>query len=379
MEKYIVDTTLRDGEQAPGVIFSTHEKMEIARLLDKLGVDEVELGTPAMGEQEQKIISDIANAGFSFKTISWCRALIDDIDKAAQCKTDAVSISFPVSDIQLGAISKSRNWVLQNLPMLVKYARQSFSNVYIGLQDASRAEITFLKEVVGEAEAAGVNRIRIADTVGILNPISTMELITELRVDFPFIDIEFHAHNDFGMATANAFMALKSGATGISGTVNGLGERAGNTAIEELIMANYINNYQRTKYNTKVINELCTFVSESSKRPLPFSKPLCGPNAFVHETGVHVRSVLKNKKTYQAIDEDLVGVKSNQIVIGKHSGKAALAYFYNNKGEYPTNNQLTILHRKIHESIALRGKVPSEKYLLNLYAGLQYQSPGLKA
>jgi homocitrate synthase NifV len=379
MENYIVDTTLRDGEQAPGVIFSTDQKMIIARLLDKLGVDEVELGTPAMGELEQKIIRDIATAGFNYKTISWCRALKKDIDMAATCKTDAVSISFPVSDIQLGAIGKNREWVLSAMPELITYAKQFFKYVYIGLQDASRGELAFLKEFIEIAINNKVDRLRLADTVGILNPVSTVELLTELRIDFPFVDFEFHAHNDFGMATANAFMALKNGATGVSGTINGLGERAGNAAIEELIMANYLNDFKRTKYNTTVINELCTYVAESSKRPLHCSKPLCGSNAFTHETGVHVRSVLNNKNTYQPIDESVVGVPSNQIVIGKHSGKAALTYLFNNNGEYPSNKQLDILHGKIHESIALQGKVPSEKYILNLYTSLQYQSPGFKA
>jgi homocitrate synthase NifV len=378
MKNYIVDTTLRDGEQAPGVIFNSGQKMLIARLLDKLGIDEVELGTPAMGEQEQKIIRDIAVGGFGFKTISWCRALESDIDMAASCKTDVVSISFPVSDIQLGAIGKGRDWVLDNISKYVNYARNKFKFVYIGFQDASRCELAFLKDVVEIAVKAKADRIRIADTVGVLNPVSVVELFTELRIVFPFTDFEFHAHNDLGMATANAFMALKNGATGISGTINGLGERAGNVAIEELIMANYLNDYNRTRYNTKIINELCNFVAEASKRPLHFSKPLCGSNAFTHETGVHVRSVLSNKKTYQPIDESLIGVHSNQIVIGKHSGKASLAYFFNKNGEFPTNKQLDILHGKIHESIALRGKVPSEKYILSLYTSLQYQSPDYK-
>lgn len=370
MNTYIVDTTLRDGEQAPGVVFGHKEKFEIAHFLDILGIEEVELGTPAMGKHEQRSIRDIAVAGFCFKTISWCRAIKADIDLATECKTDSVNISFPVSQIQLNALGKNFDWVRDEMPRLVNYAHNSFSKVIVGLQDASRCERKQLLELVEIAVSSGADRIRIADTVGILTPLDVMSLFADLSYEFPCTDFEFHAHNDLGMATANAFMALKYGAKGVSGTLNGLGERAGNMAIEELIMANYIKDKNVTKYNTSSINKACAYVASASNRPLHQGKPICGENAFAHETGVHVRSILQDKLSYQPFDEKLVGVESNKIVIGKHSGKAALTYFFNQKGVNPTCSQLKQLHEKIRDGISLKGNIPTDQFVTNLFNDL---------
>jgi len=372
MNTYIVDTTLRDGEQAPGVIFTNKEKFEIAHLLDKLGIEEVELGTPAMGKHEISLMRDIAMAGFSFKTISWCRALKADIDSAALCKTNSVSISFPVSQVQLNTLNKNFDWVKAEIPNMIEYAKSHFNHVIIGLQDASRCERKYLIEAIEIASNSGADRIRIADTVGILTPVDVMSLFADLKYEFPCTDFEFHAHNDLGMATANAFMALKYGAKGVSGTINGLGERAGNMAIEELIMTNFLKDKNTSKYNTQLINQLCTLVAEASKSPLHNNKPICGANVFAHETGVHVSSVLRNKLSYQPYDESVVGVKSNKIVIGKHSGKAALTYFFNQKGENPTCIQLKQLHEKIIDGISLKGNTPTEQFILNLYNDLKF-------
>lgn len=382
MTNYIVDTTLRDGEQAPGVIFNREQKLEIANLLNKLGIDEVEVGTPAMGDYEQQNIKAIVNGGFNFKTTSWCRALKSDIDLAATCKTDAISISFPVSEIQLKALNKKKSWILKEMPKLINYAKQKFNLVYIGLQDASRCSTKELKEYTKLAKAHGANRVRVADTVGIYTPATVMKLFIELSKEFPDFDFEFHAHNDLGMATANAFMALNFGAKGISTTINGLGERAGNAATEEVLMATELANSAKVnkikkhhnRYNTSIINSLCSFVAEASRRPLHQSKPICGSSAFTHETGIHVKSLLNDKRSYQAFDESLVGVASNNIVIGKHSGKAALAHFFTSKGVNPTVQQLKVLQEKIAESISLRGKAPTESFIMSLYQNLQFSN-----
>lgn len=366
MKKYLVDTTLRDGEQAPGVMFSSHEKMEIARLLDRLGIDEVEVGTPAMGCFEQNEIYAIAHAGYSFKTTAWCRALKGDIDAAALCATDAISISFPVSSIQLDALGKTTTWVEEQLPLLVAYAREKFKRVYVGFQDATRCDIPSLKYFVNLAINAGVDRIRIADTVGIMNPMSTASLFQILHYEFPEVDFEFHAHNDLGMGTANAFVALSSGARGVSATVNGLGERSGNTALEELIMAMRLD-AKASPYNTYLLNDLCHFVEHASKQKLALAKPIVGEHSFTHETGIHVSSLLKNKMTYQAFDELLVGHRSHRIVIGKHSGRHAFADYYTAKGLMLEGEHLNHVYNGVKQWIHSVGRNPNESELIALF------------
>ena len=366
MKKYLVDTTLRDGEQAPGVMFSSKDKMEIARMLDRLGIDEVEVGTPAMGRHEQEDIYAIANAGFSFKTTAWCRALKSDIDAAALCDTDAVSISFPVSGIQLEALGKTTSWIEEQMPLLVAYARTKFPLVYVGFQDATRCDIPMLKHLIAFASNVGVDRIRLADTVGIMNPMSTASLFKVLYHDFPTVDFEFHPHNDLGMGTANAFMALANGATGVSATVNGLGERAGNAALEELIMAMRLDT-KASPYNTYILKDLSQYVERASNQKLALSKPIVGAHSFTHETGIHVRSLLKNKMTYQAFDESLVGHRSHRIVIGKHSGRHAFVDYYAACGLTLKGDHLNKVFDGVKAWIHSEGRNPNKAELVELY------------
>ncbi len=366
MKRYLVDTTLRDGEQAPGVMFTSRQKMKIARLLDCLGIDELELGTPAMGRTEQNDIYAIATAGFRFRTTAWCRAMTGDIDAAVLCKTDAVSISFPVSRIQLDALGKSWAWVEEQLPLMVAYAKNRFKHVYVGFQDATRCDMPMLQRLTSLALANGVDRIRIADTVGIMNPLSTAKLFNTLHEAFPKCDFEFHPHNDLGMATANAFVAMECGAQGVSATVNGLGERAGNAALEELIMAQYLNT-KTSPYHNAILKDLCTYVEHASKQTLSVAKPIVGKHAFTHETGIHVRSLLKNKMSYQAFDESLVGHLSNTIVIGKHSGRHAYKDYYESKGLELSNEHLNIIYEAVKQWIYREGRNPNEFELLALY------------
>jgi homocitrate synthase NifV len=359
---YLIDSTLRDGEQAPGVVFHLDEKMKIASLLDQARVPEVEVGTPAMGKQEVTEIKAIVQAGFKFKTLSWCRATKEDIDAAAQTGTSGVNISFPVSDIHLLAMGKTQAWVLGSMREMVAYASDRFDYVAIGAQDASRAEFHFLSDFLGEAIFLKASRVRIADTVGILNPITTARLFRKIRKYFPHLCLEFHGHNDLGMATANTFTALSTGANCASVTVNGIGERAGNAALEEIVMALELSSSLFHGINTAVLGELSHLVSQSSGIQLPVNKPITGGKALSHESGIHTNILLKNRDTYQIVKASRIGLYEQDFVFGKHCGKSALISFLNqNNITLECSGYMTILEQiKINASYLKRALTRQE-------------------
>jgi homocitrate synthase NifV len=334
---HLIDTTLRDGEQAPGVVFNLKEKLHIANLLNDAGLKEVEIGTPAMGLGEIEEMKTIADFGFNFKTLAWCRAIKIDIDAAIKTGTDHVNISFPVSNIQLSALSKSRSWVLDSLKKMTDYASPYFELVAIGAQDASRADSSFLLDFIGEAVLLGAKRVRIADTVGILNPITTSELFKDIRNHFPEILLEFHGHNDLGMATANTITAFHYGANAASVTVNGLGERAGNAALEEVVMALELSSTIQHDIDTSLFNLLANTVSKASGMIIPDNKPITGNKVFSHESGIHTNSILKNRKTYQLIEAAAVGRRECDFIFGKHAGINALTDYLKNRNICPEN------------------------------------------
>lgn len=345
-EPYIIDTTLRDGEQAPGVVFSLGEKIEVARRLDEIGIPELEIGTPAIGKNEQKDIRCLLNQGFSFKATCWARANKSDLEAAMNCGAKRVNLSFPVSDVQLNAIGKSRDWVMNSIPEIMKQATDSFDFVAVGAQDASRADIQFLKEYISAIQNFGAKRVRIADTVGIMNPFSVKDFFEHLSKIFPEVDFEFHGHNDFGMATANHISALMSGASSVSLTVNGLGERAGNAPLEEVLFALKYSCGIDLNYDGRLLTELSFYVEKISGRKLPVSKPVTGKMAFSHESGIHCRSLKENPLTYQPFNPEEIG-KETVFVIGKHSGSAALTNILTKQNIFLTHTETKDLITKI--------------------------------
>ncbi|WP_075591424.1 homocitrate synthase/isopropylmalate synthase family protein [Labilibacter marinus] len=323
MKQYLIDTTLRDGEQAAGVVFSLDEKIKIAHMLQEIGVQEAEIGTPAISIQEEKDIRTLINQGFSFNALCWARATVSDIMAAKRTGVKRISISFPVSDIQLAAIGKNHDWVLTQMKTMIGLASNHFEFVGIGAQDASRANPHFLRSYINEAVHLGVKRVRFADTVGIMNPFSVHDMINDYRYLFPELDLEFHAHNDLGMATANSIAALQAGCNSIDTTINGLGERAGNAPLEEVAAAAKFSLNQNLGIDLKNIAPICQFVEKISKRKVSQTKPITGELITSHESGIHCRSLLNNPMSYHAFHPEEVG-KESKFVIGKHSGIASV-------------------------------------------------------
>ena len=329
---YFIDTTLRDGEQAPGVVFSLNEKIRIAELLDDVRVPEIEIGTPAMGEKEINDIRTICKLGFDFKTLAWCRANKTDILGATKAGPNGIHLSFPVSSVLMQVMDKSPEWVMAHLREMIDIASASFEYVTIGAQDASRAELSFLKEFVSAASFFGASRVRLADTVGMLNPMTTFDMVSAIRHVQKDIPLEIHAHNDLGMATANTLAAYMAGANCLSTTVNGLGERAGNAAMEEVSMALELSSKINSGLNTSKFQQLSDYVAKVSKRQVGDSKPVTGRMVFTHESGIHTNSLLKNRSSYQLFAAEKVGRKEEDFLIGKHSGKSTLEYFMREAG-----------------------------------------------
>lgn len=322
-EIFVVDTTLRDGEQTAGVVFANEEKIAIASMLSDLGVDQLEVGIPTMGGDEKEAIKSIVKRNLKSSIMAWNRAVIKDIEQSIDCGVDAVAISISVSDIHIKhKLKTSREWVLDNMVKSVEFAKKNGLYVSVNGEDASRADREFLVEFIEVARQAGADRFRYCDTVGIMEPFKVNEDIKYLYGKTNF-DIEMHTHNDFGMATANAIAGIVGGASHVGVTVNGLGERAGNAALEEVLMSlMFVYNYGGD-VDTKMFREVSEYVSRASGRILPAWKAIVGDNMFAHESGIHADGAIKNPKNYEAFDPVIVGLE-RQIVIGKHSGKAGI-------------------------------------------------------
>lgn len=319
----LVDTTLRDGEQTAGVVFSNREKLRIAKMLDNLGVHQIEAGIPVMGGDEKEAIKEIVSYNLQASIMAWNRANVEDIKHSLDCGVDAVAISISTSDIHIvHKLQTSREWVLENMIKAVEFAKKHDLYISVNAEDASRSDMDFLVEFAKQAQAAGANRLRFCDTIGVMEPFKTYEIISEL-IEKTAMDIEMHTHNDFGMATANALAGLKAGARFIGVTVNGLGERAGNAALEEVAMAlKYLFNVN-LGVNTKDFRNLCEYVARASGRQIYPGKPIVGTNTFAHESGIHADGVLKHPATYETYSPEDVGLE-RQIVIGKHSGSSSI-------------------------------------------------------
>jgi homocitrate synthase NifV len=316
---------LRDGEQAPGVVFSRSGKLEIARALAAARLPELEAGTPAIDEEERADLAAIVHLALDCRITAWCRATAQDLDHAASCGVDSVHVSFPVSRILLDALRKDEGWLWRALPELIGLARARFRYVSVGAQDASRAEPGLLDRFVHAARDSGACRVRIADTVGIWNARQTWRSFRRLRaIAGSRLSLEFHGHNDLGMATANTVSAVEGGANAASVTVNGLGERAGNAPLEEVAMALRHTLGMECGVDTTRLSSLCELVANQARRPIHRAKPIAGADVFRHESGIHTAALLKNSTAYQPFPSEETGRLREPFAIGKHSGSAGV-------------------------------------------------------
>lgn len=340
---YLIDTTLRDGEQMPGTVYTREEKLKIAIALAEVGVGEIEAGIPVMGPTEQEDVAAIIALALPCRITGWCRAALADLEAAEAAGLDSVHLSFPLSDHHFRALGKDSAWVLDTLEKVLPKALERFTFVSVGAQDSARADRALLTTFARRVHALGGHRLRIADTVGVMNPFQVAELFRTMTAEVPGLELAFHAHNDLGMATANTLAALQGGAAAADVTVAGFGERAGNAALEQVAMA-----VSSLGIQTHKLAPLCDLVLSAAGIAPPVCAPIIGRNIFSHESGIHVHAVLNNRSAYEPFSAADIGrTDSTRIVLGIHSGEAAVRHALRQLNIDPGNDSLGWLLNRI--------------------------------
>ena len=361
----ICDVTLRDGEQTPGVVFTKEQKLAIASELDSMGVEVIEAGFPVVSANEKETVKEIANQGFNSRICCLSRAVKGDVDAALECDVDIVSIFIAMSDMHLKyKYHRSFEEMLGCAKEAIEYATDHGLKVRFAAEDSSRTPIDRLKRAFKEVETEyKVQYVSLADTVGILNPTTTHYLVSEIYKSVN-TSICIHCHDDLGMATANTLAAAEAGANQLHTTVNGIGERAGNAALEEVMVALRVQ-YGIDRYGTTKLTALSEMVSEYSGITPSVNKAVVGQNAFTHESGIHVAAILEEPRTYELFLPEMVGGKRN-LVVGKHTGTKALKGIINSIGLCLERDELCALIEKVKVCTEEKHKSISREHLEKL-------------
>jgi methanogen homocitrate synthase len=324
----VCDVTLRDGEQMPGVVFRPDEKLDIAIKLNEVGVEIIEAGFPVVSEAERRAVQDVSNLGLDSKISVLSRSVPKDVDAALDCDVDMVSVFIATSELHLKyKLHMSCDQAVECAFETVEYAKDHGLIVRFSAEDATRTDFELLKRLYKRAEGYGADYVSIADTVGILNPRTTSYMVSEIKKEVN-IPICMHCHDDLGMSLANTLAAAEAGAKQLHTTVNGIGERSGNTPLEELMVALRVH-YGVDRYDI-----------------MPKNKAVVGENAFAHESGIHVAAVLEEPRTYELYSPEMVG-SARRIIIGKHTGARALKYITKKMGYDLKRDEICLLAEKV--------------------------------
>jgi len=365
----VFDTTLRDGEQTPGVALSIPDKVRIAQVLDDLGVDTIEAGFPANSPGEFDAVKAIAAAGLKAETCALNRCSQGDLDASIQADVDAAHVFIATSDIHLKhKLKMSREQVLEKAVWAIDYAKAHGLAVEFSSEDATRTELPFLKQVHTTVQEAKVDRIDVADTVGSISPPAMRHLIGALK-GVTRVPIAVHCHNDFGLATANSLAAVEAGADQVHVTVNGIGERAGNASLEEVVMGLRVFFGMTTGVDTTKLTYASKLVSRLTGVSVQPNKAIVGDNAFAHESGIHVHGILGDASTYEPVTPDLVG-RERRIVVGKHTGVHSIESRLKEYGFALAPEQLAAVTQRV-KKLAEDGKQVDDAELVALAYDVQ--------
>jgi methanogen homocitrate synthase len=355
----ICDVTMRDGEQMPGVVFRPDEKLDIALRLDEIGVEVIEAGFPVVSSAEMLAVREVCNLGLTAKISALSRSVKRDVDAALECCVDMVSVFIATSELHLKhKLRMSCPEAIKCALDTVEYAKDHGLIVRFSAEDATRTDFETLKKLYRKAEEYHADYVSVADTVGIMNPRTMYYMISEIKKSVK-IPICMHCHDDMGLALANTLAGAEAGAYQLHTTVNGIGERAGNTPLEELLISLRIQ-YDVDRYDLTKLKGISKLVEAYSGVPVPKNKAIVGTNAFAHESGIHVAAVLEEPRTYELFSPEVVGA-ARHIIIGKHTGAKALRYITQRMGYRLKESELTVLSEKVKMCSELKRPINCEE------------------